>query len=88
MILKATNRFMRDVEKIKSIELIEEIGFIIDEIEKAESPQDIPGFKIFKKFSGFGRIRASDYRIGVQFSSEIVILRCLLHRSVIYKNFP
>ena len=88
MILKATQRFLRDLEKIKSVEILDEIEFTLNEIESAALPQNIAGFKTFKKFRGYGRIRIADYRIGVQFSGEVMILKCMLHRSVVYKNFP
>lgn len=88
MIIKATHRFLRDLEKIKSVEIIDEVDFALSQIENAGQPQNIAGFKPFKKFKGYGRIRISDYRIGVQFSGETMILKCMLHRSVVYKNFP
>lgn len=88
MILKATHRFLRDLEKIKSAKILDEIDFTLNEIEAAKFPQNISRFKSFKKFYGFGRIRVSDYRIGVQYTDEIIILKCLLHCSIIYRNFP
>ena len=88
MILKATHRFLRDLEKIKSAETLEEVEFTLNEIEAAQTPQDVRGFKRLKSFPGFGRIRISDYRIGVQFTGGVMILKCVLHRSVVYRNFP
>ena len=88
MIVKSTKRFIRDIDKVKSLELIDEIFHLLDSMEQIEVTDDIPGFKKFKNYPGYGRVRIADYRIGVYISGKTITLKCILHRSVIYKHFP
>ncbi|GDX52840.1 hypothetical protein LBMAG27_18870 [Bacteroidota bacterium] len=88
MIAKSSKRFLREVEKIKSAELIDEILFVLEEIEQAKNTNEITGLKLFTTHIGYGRIRVNDYRIGIQVSAGAITLKTVLHRSVVYKYFP
>lgn len=81
-------RFIRDVARIRSNELIDELLFLLDISEKAKKPEDIMGFKKLRGYKTFGRIKLHDFRIGIAIEKETIIFVCVLHRSIIYKQFP
>lgn len=88
MIVKVRKRFLTDLNKIKSIELLDDIVFLLDEAKAAEKPENIPGFKWLTGYKITGRIELSPYRIGVKVQNETIIFWTILHRSVVYKQFP
>lgn len=84
----ATKKFFSDLNRIKSLQLIDDTEFIYDYSAKCNSAEDIPGFKWMTGYPSYGRISIGEYRIGVKISGRTIIFRCILHRSVIYKQFP
>lgn len=88
MIVKARKRFLNDLSKIKSVELLEEVNHLLETINKSSSPEKIPNFKWLTGYSGKGRIRIGDYRLGVEVTGNTMIIKCFLHREIIYGQFP
>lgn len=80
--------FARDLKQIKDRQVREKIAEVIEEVENAESLQQIGGLKKLSGANQFYRIRIGDYRIGLSIDSERVeFVRCL-HRRDVYRYFP
>ena len=81
-------RFINDVSKIRSVELIDEVLYLLDLSHAAIKAEDIPGFKMMRGYKVFARIKLNDFRIGIHVEKEVLIFVCILPRSEIYKQFP
>jgi mRNA interferase RelE/StbE len=80
--------FAKDLRGIKSKDILSRIKEAIEQIEKAQSQQDITNIKKLKGGSNYYRIRVGEYRIGVIIEGdEITFVRCL-NRKEIYRYFP
>lgn len=88
--MKATFRksFERDLKRIREPALLRRIRETIERIEAADTLQDVPNFERLSGFSGFGRIRVGDYRMGVAVEGGELDLVRFLHRREIYRFFP
>ena len=83
-----TKAITKDVSKIKDKNLIARIESVLEAIKSATH---IENLKSLKKMSGHPtayRIRIGDYRLGLYYEGETVILARFLKRSDIYKVFP
>ena len=83
-----TNSYLRAIKKIKNKGLILNLGLTIDNIEKAESFNEILNVKKLSGFINYFRIRVDDYRIGFVLEGNILKLVQFQHRKDIYKKFP
>ena len=88
MIVKSRKRFLTDLSKIKSYSILEEVEQIINVCSTCNSATEIPGYKTMTGYPGCARIAFGDYRIGIKLSGKTIIFMCLLHRSIVYKQFP
>jgi mRNA-degrading endonuclease RelE of RelBE toxin-antitoxin system len=88
MIVKSSESFFKDLSKIRNIDVFDEIENIFDMAHASTVPESIPGFKALDQHSGYARIDAGNYRIGVRYSQKTIIFYRVMHRSVIYKIFP
>jgi len=81
-------RFLKDLNKIPgpAKDRIQETVF--EQIPQAASLQDIEGLKKIQGFSGYYRLRVSDYRIGMFIQKDVIVFCRVLHRQDIYKYFP
>ena len=81
--------FDRDVNKIKDQKVLSKLQDIILKIKNAGSIGDIPQLRKLKGYDSFYRIKAGDYRLGLEetSSNDIVLIR-FLHRKDIYRYFP
>lgn len=80
--------FERDLRKIGNPSIFERIVLIIEEVEKADSLQEISNLKKLSNTTNFYRIRLGEYRIGIAVNDfEVEFVRCL-HRRDIYRYFP
>ncbi len=80
--------FAKDLRKIKEHRLRSRVKAVIEQVEQAESFQEITRVKPMKGFPGYFRIRVGDYRPGFSFHNNTVILIRFLHRKEIYRYFP
>ena len=83
-----TNKFRKQVEKLKDKKLKFLIHSLIEQIIKAENLSEINNIKKLKGHNDMYRIRIGDYRIGLALKNKIVILAAFDHRNNIYKYFP
>lgn len=88
MIVKTRKRFISDLAKIKSIELLEEAEYLIEQAEKCSKPDEIPGFKWMTGYANCARIKAGNYRMGVEITGNTIIFKCFLYRAYVYEQFP
>ena len=88
MIIKARKRFITQLHKIKNLDLLNEVEFVVDYAAKSNVPENIPGFKWLTGYNSVGRIRVEKYRIGIRIDGQTLILICLMHKEEFYSNFP
>jgi len=80
--------FEKDLKAVKDMKLLKKIKGVLDEIKNAENLSDIRNIKKLRGYETYYRIRMGEYRIGIEFMEETVILTRFLHRKDIYKYFP
>lgn len=80
--------FARDLKRIKSKPLLQQVQRIIDQVKAASALSDVPNLKKMQGYETFYRVRLRDYRIGVEVVGELVIFVGILHRKDIYRYFP
>jgi len=85
-------KFKRDIDKIKSKELLLAIQEKILKIKNAESPEQITGLKLLRGYTHHYRIILKTgehkYRIGAMIRGEKIWMVRFLPRSIVYKQFP
>lgn len=80
--------FKKDILKIKEKFAKQKLKEKIFSIEKAKELTDITDLKKLSSHKKYFRIRIGNYRIGIKFENEIIILIRFLHRKDMYKYFP
>ena len=82
--------FLHDVNKVKDQSLKEKVRQAIQDVEKANSKQDIPELRKLKgsKKGIHYRIKINQYRIGVTIENDLVTFVIFKPRKDIYKFFP
>ena len=88
MKVEFNNSFLKDVKRLKNERVSNCVIKIIEEIEKANSTQDIEGLVKLKGGVNNFRIRVGDYRIGLKIEANTVYFIRVLHRKDIYQYFP
>jgi mRNA interferase RelE/StbE len=80
--------FEKDLKNIKDVNLLKRVKLVIEEIENANSLQEINNLKFLKSFNNYYRIRVNNYRIGISINDNVITLVRILHRKEIYRYFP
>lgn len=88
MKLAFTNKFLKQVSKLKDKKLAKEIEKVIESTESATSLSEIKNFKKLKGHQDYYRIRVGDYRIGIYFNDGDFTFAAIDNRKDIYKYFP
>jgi mRNA interferase RelE/StbE len=88
MKLAFTAKFDKQVLKITSKKLIEDIDRLIDQAEKAPSISELRNVKKLSGYKFHYRIRVGDYRIGLYLNENVLEFTAFDHRKDIYKYFP
>ena len=83
-----SKQFFSILAELKSKDLLDDAEFVFDFAHECQSADDIPGFKWLTGYPHYARITLGKYRIGVKVSGNKIDFLCLLHRSVVYKQFP
>ncbi len=80
--------FADDLAEITNAALLRRIQRVIEQVEAAQSFQQIPNLKRLAATGKYYRIRVGDYRIGLVFEhGTMTFVRCL-NRREIYRYFP
>ncbi len=83
-----TKRFKENSDKIRNPDLLEQIYFVIETAQEAETPLSVPDCKKLTGCPEYYRIVIGTYRIGVKASGDTIRFICCLHRSIVYHQFP
>ncbi|PIB39303.1 type II toxin-antitoxin system RelE family toxin [Maribacter sp. 4G9] len=78
----------KDVRKINSKKVRASIKKILLLIKEVESLKEIPSLKKISGHPSAFRIRVGDYRIGLYYLEETIIIARIVKRNDIYKVFP
>ncbi len=85
---KFRKSFEKDIDKINSQDVLNDIANVIENVENAKKPQDVANIKKMKGNKTAFRIRIGRYRIGIYIVNETVEFTRVLSRDKIYKYFP
>jgi len=88
MEVQFTNKFSRQLDKIKDRKLIDSVSEKVREVIQADELSQITHLKKLKGYKQFYRIRIGDYRIGLKIEKKTFIFSTIAHRKDIYKHFP
>lgn len=80
--------FSKDLDKISSKSVKNQIKGLIVTFESAENIQSISNTKKLKGHRNAYRIRLGDYRLGFFLENNEIQFARILHRKDIYKIFP
>lgn len=80
--------FLSDIKKINDEKLKSKIKDFIEELENAETIDEIYNIKKLKGFSTAYHWRAGDYRLGFYKDENKIELARFVKRNDIYKLFP
>jgi mRNA interferase RelE/StbE len=80
--------FAKDLKGIKNKNLLKRAKEVIELVEQADSLTSISNLKKLKGGGNYFRLRVGDYRVGLAFENDTVILVRFLNRKDIYKYFP
>jgi mRNA interferase RelE/StbE len=80
--------FLKDLRAIKDRDLLARANEIIQTVEQAQTPQEIPTLKKLRGERNYFRIRIGDYRLGLKIEGQLVTLVRILNRKEIYRYFP
>lgn len=81
-------QFNRDLRRLRNPSLAQSVEQIISELKVASSLAVVRGVRRLRGEGRHYRIRIGEYRLGITQDGGAIILRRLLHRSEIYRNFP
>jgi len=88
MKVETLKSFEKDIEKINDKKLAIKLIQIIKEIEDAKELSAIKNLKKMKAKGSYYRVRVGNYRVGLKFEKDIIILLRFMHRKDIYNYFP
>lgn len=88
MNIKIDETFEKDLRKLRNKPLEIKTALLIHEIIDAEFLSEIKNIKQLKGSNIHYRVRIGDYRVGLIFQKNIVLLIRILHRKEIYRFFP
>lgn len=57
--------FLKDLHQVRDKELLGRLKTLIESVERAQAPDEIPHLKPLKGWKRYYRIRMGDYRIGL-----------------------
>ena len=88
MKIEYRKKFLKELAKIPS-QIRSNIEFYVFEvIPNLNSINDTDKIEKLKGYKSCFKIRFGEYRVGLKFENEVIILERVLHRKDIYKYFP
>ena len=83
-----TNRFGRDLRRVKDRRVLQRVRDAIANVESAANLREIRELKKLAAVGSFYRIRIGDYRLARAIENGVVeFIRCLPRRDL-YRHFP
>ena len=80
--------FLKDIQKINDKTTKSRLKKLIEQLEQADSLEDIGQVKKLKGYPTAYRIRLGDYRLGFYLDGQELVLARFVKRNDIYKLFP
>ena len=80
--------FAKDLQTIKEKPVRKRIQEVIENVEQAQTMQDLIHLKKLKGWENYYRIRTGDYRIGIIAEGGVITFVRCLNRKDIYRYFP
>ncbi len=81
-------QFYKDLDKLESQDVSDNVANIITNVEKASKITEIKNLKKLIGYKSAYRIRTGNYRIGIFINKGIVEFVRIVHRKDIYNLFP
>jgi mRNA interferase RelE/StbE len=88
MKIEFTKRFDKQLDKIKDIQLRDEISVVVKECIDKESIHQVHSVKKLKGYKNYYRIRTGNFRIGIALDNNVVVFSAIYDRKEFYKFFP
>jgi mRNA interferase RelE/StbE len=86
--LEFRTSFAKDLNSVRDKATARRVRELIEEIEGAESLNEVSNIKKLKGRGNYYRIRMGDYRLGIALEGEYAVFVRFLHRKDIYRYFP
>ncbi|OWY22520.1 plasmid stabilization protein [Sphingobacteriales bacterium UPWRP_1] len=80
--------FSKDISQIKDHQIKPLVKLAIEQVEQAQTPQNIDNLKKITGFKNAYRIKIKDYRMGIFIEKNRVTFIRIVHRKDIYRLFP
>ncbi len=87
MKVRYESSFEKDLKKIRDKKLLVKIKYTILELKEIKGLSSISSISKLKGYDTYYRIRINDYRIGIEYHNDEVLLTRLLHRKDVYRYF-
>ncbi len=88
MRIEVTKQFNKDISKLRDKKLLLSVKSVLQTIESAKTLSEVNNLKKMEGTTNYFRVRVGDYRIGIFFNNNTVIVSRFLHRKEIYRYFP
>jgi len=88
MIVKIDKTFQKDVGKINDAKIKSAVAEMIKQIKAADTLIGISNLKKLIGYKSMYRIRLGDYRVGLEYANNEIVLIRFLNRKEIYKRWP
>ena len=76
------------LNRITDKSLLRRVRGTIEDVERAQSINDLPNLKKLKSSKNYYRLRIGDYRIGLAVEDDVLVFVRFLNRKEIYRYFP
>ena len=80
--------FIKDLKKVKSDKLKQQLLDVIAQIETSKSMTELDHMKKLRGADNYYRIRIGNYRLGLKVVNDVVIVIRFMDRKDIYRYFP
>jgi mRNA interferase RelE/StbE len=88
MIVQFHSRFSKDIDKLKDVQLRNDLEHLIVSLEAAKNLREIPEVKKLRGFNDAYRIKLGYFRVCFFYNNGIISLARVLPRKDVYKYFP
>ena len=81
--------FDKDIDRLRrNKEILKKLADSIVEIKSCKRVIDLRNIKKLEGYQCYYRIKIGDYRLGIKYDSNRMVLLRFLHRKDVYKHFP
>ncbi|MDD2871615.1 MAG: type II toxin-antitoxin system RelE/ParE family toxin [Candidatus Gracilibacteria bacterium] len=87
MIVIYEKKFLKDLKSFDVL-LSKKVIKILNELKSYEKISDVKNIRKMVGYNDYYRFRFGEYRIGIKYSDNKIILQRILHGKDIYKIFP